>query len=134
MNMINFVTPFYAGLMVLFQVALSWHVVRLRNKYQIRMGDGGHTELTGATRVHSNLLEYLPSAMLMLLLLEIQGFSGWVIHVMAIAFIAARLMHLKGIHDPAGASRSRKLGTRITWAQMTVSALLCVLSSLGVIF
>lgn len=129
-----FITPLYAAIFALFQVYLSWRVVTLRNKYQVRMGDGGHTELTGAVRVHGNLIEYLPLALLLLLLLEFIGFSGWIIHAMGLLFLTARLLHLKGIHDPAGASMSRKIGTRLTWLQITLCSLLCLAGYCGIVF
>lgn len=128
------ITLLYAGIFALFQVYLSWRVVTLRNKYQVRMGDGGHTELTGAVRVHGNLLEYMPMGLILLLLLEAVGFSGWVIHALGILLLAARLLHLKGIHDPAGASISRKIGTRLTWIQMTIASLLCLMGYCGLYF
>lgn len=131
---LGLVTPLYAAILALFQVYLSWRVVSLRNKYQIRMGDGGHTELTGAVRVHGNLLEYLPTAIILLLLLEVQGFNSGIIHVLGLLLLFARLLHVKGIHDPAGASRSRKIGTRMTWAQMTIAALLCFCGYIGIVF
>ena len=80
----DLITPLYAGILALLQVYLSWRVVSLRNKYQIRMGDGGHTELTGAVRAHGNLLEYLATGIALLLLLDLMGFSNAVIHSLGI--------------------------------------------------
>ena len=131
---LGLITPLYAALLALFQVYLSWRVVSLRNKYQIRMGDGGHTELTGVVRVHGNLIEYLPTTLILLFLLEVQGFSAPVIHALGVLLLFARLLHLKGIHDPAGASSSRKIGTRLTWVQMTIAALLCLCGYIGLTF
>ena len=131
---LELVTPLYAGILALLQVFLSWKVVSLRNRYQIRMGDGGHTELTGVVRAHGNLLEYLATGIVLLLLLDIIGFSNPVIHVLGILLVAARLLHLVGIHDPAGASLSRKIGTRLTWVQITACAVLCLSGYLGFIF
>lgn len=129
-----YVTPLYAGPSALLLVYLSAKVVRLRNRLQIRNGDGGHAELTAAVRAQSNLLEYLPTALLLLLMIEMLTFSQAIVHVLGIWFVLARLLYLKGSPEPAGASRLRRAGTRLTWAQIVVSSLLAILGGLGLVF
>ncbi len=123
-------TPIYAAALALLLIYLSWRVVNLRNKYQIKRGDGGHEELMGTVRAHENLIEYLPTALLLMLMIEMLGFSAWIIHVLGVLLLIARLLHLKGIHEPSGASKNRRIGTRLTWLQMTLSAGLCIYGSL----
>lgn len=125
------ITPLYGAFFGLLLVFLSWRIVELRNKFQVKMGDGGHSELTAATRAQGNLIEYLPTALVLMLMLEFLDFSGWVVHSLGILLIVARLMHLKGINDPSGKSIGRKLGTRLTWIQITVASLLCLAGTLG---
>lgn len=125
------ITPLYGAFFGLLLVFLSWRIVQLRNKFQVKMGDGGHNELTAATRAQGNLIEYLPTALILMLMLEFLDFSGWVVHGLGILFVVARLMHLKGINDPSGKSFGRKLGTRLTWAQIIVASLLCLAGTLG---
>ena len=129
-----YMTPIYAAILGLILVYLSWRVVNLRNKYQIKRGDGGHEELMGTVRAQENLIEYLPTALVMMLMVELQGFSDWVIHMLGIVFVLARLLHLKGIHDPPGASKARRVSTRLTWAQMILTAGLCLYGSFIGIF
>lgn len=131
---LTLITPAYAGIMALMLVYLSWRVVSLRKKYETKMGDEGHSELTAAVRAHGNLLEYLPTALLLLLLLEFLSFSSWVIHALGLLLVGARIIHLKGINAPSGKSLNRRLGTRLTWAQMTIASLLCLLGAFDVTF
>ena len=130
----TFVTPFYAGLVTLLFIYLSWRVVHLRNKYQIKMGDGGHTELTAAVRAQSNLVEYLPTSLLLMMMLEFLGSSAGLIHALGVTLLFARLLHLKGVKDPSGTSKHRKIGTRLTWVQMGVASLLCIVGVFGFVF
>lgn len=127
-------TPLYAGFFGIMLVVLSWRIVRLRNKLQIKMGDGGHEELIAATRAQGNLIEYLPTALILMLAAEFAGFQPIIIHALGILLIAARLLHIKGINDPSGKSKGRKIGTRLTWLQMTIASALCILGAFGVNF
>lgn len=134
MSEMNFITPLYAGLFGIILVYLSWRIVHLRNKYQIKMGDGGHSALIAATRAQGNLVEYLPTSLVLMLMLEFLATSAWILHGLGIWLLLARLLHLKGIKDPSGTSIHRKIGTRLTWAQIVVAALLCIIGSLGRVF
>lgn len=130
----SYITPLYAALLGLLLVYLSHRVVSLRNKFQIRMGDGGHAELTAAVRSQDGLIEYLPTALLILLMVELLGFSPIVVHLLGVWLVAARLLHLKGQREPSGASRLRRLGTRLTWGQMTAACLLGLAGFFGMTF
>jgi uncharacterized membrane protein YecN with MAPEG domain len=128
------ITTIYAGFFGFLLVYLSWRVVNLRNKHQIKFGDGGHTELTAAVRAQGNLVEYLPTALLLMFVLEFLGTHPMVIHALGATLVIARVMHLKGMNEPSGKSISRKLGTRLTWVQILVASSLCFLSAFGFIF
>lgn len=130
----TYITPLYAALLGLLLVYLSHRVVSLRNKLQIRMGDGGHAELSAAVRSQDGLIEYLPIALFMLLMVELLGFSPIIVHVLGLWLIAARLLHLKGQREPSGASRLRRTGTRMTWAQIAAACLLGLAGFFGITF
>lgn len=125
-------TPLYAGFFGFMLVVLSWRVVRLREKLQVKMGDGGHEVLTAATRAQGNLIEYLPTALILMLSAEFGGLHPLFIHLLGILLIVARLMHVKGINDPSGKSKLRRIGTRLTWLQIGLSSVACILAAFGV--
>jgi len=125
------ITPLYAGFFGFVLVWLSWRIVSLRNKTQIKMGDGGHEELIAATRAQDNLLEYLPVALLLMLIAEQLEFSAPIIHGLGLLLVLARVLHLKGLREPSGKSKLRKLGTRLTWLQVSIGATLCIAGAFG---
>jgi hypothetical protein len=43
-------------------------------------------------------------------------------------------MHLHGLNEPSGNGPGRKLGTRLTWVQITVASLLAVAGARGFVF
>jgi len=131
---LTFLTPVYAGFFGIMLVILSWRVARLRRKYEgNKMNDGGHNELTAAVRAQSNIVEYLPLALLLMWMLESMQFSAWIINALGILLIAARLMHVHGLNEPSGNGPGRKLGTRLTWLHITVCSLLGFAGALGAV-
>jgi len=58
-------------------------VVRARVKTRTEIGDGGHPAMVGPLRAHANNAEYVPMAILLLLILYSLGANVFVIHAVA---------------------------------------------------
>lgn len=137
MDRLIFITPIYAGFFGIMLVVLSWRVVKLRRKYEgphHKMNEGGHNEMTAAVRAQGNFTEYLPTALLLMWMLETMQFSPWLIHALGALLIAARLLHVHGLNEPSGKGSTRKLGTRLTWAQIIACSLLAFFGAFGLVF
>ena len=65
-----YITAVYAAISALLVVALSFRVIRLRLSTRTGIGDGGHQDLARCIRAHANAVEYLPLALLLLLLVD----------------------------------------------------------------
>ena len=90
------VTALYGALTLLLVVGLGLNVSRLRGKYQVFRGDGGHKELALASRAHGNLVEHAPMIVLMLLIAELCGGNSTVLQIFGVALLVARLSHALG--------------------------------------
>ncbi len=67
------VAPLYAALLGFLLVYLSIRVIRLRRRFKVAIGAGGEAAIERAARVQANFSEYVPMALILLLLAEIQG-------------------------------------------------------------
>lgn len=94
------VSALYAVLGALLLIKFSFDVVRLRMQYRVSYGDGGFSELQSAIRIHGNAVEYIPVALILLLLMEMDGAETWMVHVCGLLLIAGRLMHYYGFSPP----------------------------------
>ncbi len=70
------VAPLYAALLGFLLVYLSIRVIRLRRRLKVAIGAGGEAAIERAARVQANFSEYVPIALILLLLAEIQGAAG----------------------------------------------------------
>lgn len=105
------VTALYAGLCGLLLLTLAARVVARRRSAKIGLGVRDDRTLEQRVRAHGNAVEYVPIAVLLLLVAELSGLAqGW-LHAAGIALVASRLAHAWGLTRSAGSSPGRVFGT-----------------------
>ena len=121
--MIGSITAIYAALATLLVVALAFNVSWHRRALGVGLGTGGESRLGAAVRAHGNAAESVPLALILLLLLELNGAPSTAVHALGIALIAGRIAHAQGLlRHGAGVSPGRFYGMLITWAMLVLSA------------
>lgn len=108
------ITAFYAAPLALLFVRLSLRTIHARRSTGISIGDGGQADLTRAMRVQANFAEYTPIALLMIVLAELQGLPGLLVHALGITLLAARLVHAYGVSREPEDFRFRIIGMQLT--------------------
>jgi hypothetical protein len=124
----------YAAVCALLLIWLSARVVQGRVAFKIFIGHGGHDEMQRRIRVQANFVEYVPMALLLMLLVQQAGFSAWIIHVLGVTLIAARLLHAMGLGRFGGVSNGRLIGSATTFTVLFAGAVLLLLGVYGVRF
>lgn len=124
-------TAIYTGLLALILLFLALRVVLLRRKFKVGIGTNQNKELARAIRVHANALEYVPIALLMLAVAEINGIHLYFVNVSGIALVVARILHAYGLSRSAGVSFGRFYGTLLTWIVILVLSICIIVSSIG---
>lgn len=112
------VTGLYAALSAFLFVALSWRVIRLRMRLKRPMGSAGPDELARSVRMHGNFAEYVPLALLLLLLLELARMPVAALHAYGCLLILGRLLHAFGL-----ARSPERAGWRLTGMVITLHLL-----------
>lgn len=122
------ITALYAGFTGLLLLALSYQVVRNRVRARVSIGAGEDAGLMRAIRVQANLAEYAPVVLILMLVVELQGGSAWLLHSCGAAFIVARVAHALGMSGTGGVSSGRRAGIAATWLVMLVLSVAAILS------
>jgi len=118
------ITTIFAGLLALMLVGVSIRVTVLRAKKKIDLFDGGDQELGRAIRVQGNFVEYVPMALALMGLIEWMGTKPWIVYVLGIALVLARIFHAWGLYS--GVFNARVVGTSLTWVVLAVQGLLAL--------
>jgi len=122
------VTTLYAGLLGLISMGVAFPVGRRRGKLNVSIGDGGNRDLLLAMRRHANFTEWVPLALILIALLELDGARTWGIHALGAALVVARLAHAFGIRADSMQGLGRFIGAMITALVTVISSiwLICV--------
>lgn len=123
-----FVTPLYAGILVLWFVVLSLRVANVRRR-GIGFGDSGDPAVTRLVRAQAGFAGYVPVALLMMGFLEMDRYSIYWLHALGIVLVVARLLH-GGALSFGWPRRGRLFGAALTFIVLVVLALQCIYTGL----
>lgn len=118
------IAALYAGILALIIVALGINVTTHRVKLSVPLGDGGNPQMLRMIRVHANAIEYVPLAVLLMLIYEING--GWhaALHAAGIALVVGRVLQTWGMWGTEMPGFGRAAGQSLTWISIAALAVL----------
>lgn len=124
------ISPLYMGLIGLLTLYLSVLVSRNRQEHKVSTGDGDVPALFKAIRVHANMIENAPLALILLLAVELQGAPGWMVHALGAAFVGGRILHAYGFGRNPEVLIARVIGSTITLVYLLVVSIAVIVFSL----
>jgi uncharacterized protein len=124
------VTSSFAAVLALLCCVLSVRVLRLRRTLNVRIGDGDNMKLLRAIRVHGNFVEYVPLALLLLLLLEARGIATPWLAVYGTALVVARISHALGVSRVEEVMVFRIIGVSTTLSLLIAASITLLLGNL----
>lgn len=117
----------WTGLSLLLLVVLSLRISLRRRRLRVSTGDGGHAELTVATRAFGNAIEYVPVGLIALVVIAV-FYSALVVHLVGGSFVLGRLLHAWGMGQAKQPSIGRQLGMALTHIPLLAAAALLILA------
>ena len=115
------ITTGILGLLLLF---LSGYVIAGRVKFKVDVGDGGNEAMRRRIRVQANFVEYVPVALILIMLVESAPIGpAWLPGALGATLVIARLWHAQGLLGSSGVSAGRFMGTNLTGLVILVGAL-----------
>lgn len=121
------ITALYAGAHGLLAVLLANFVIYVR----LRSGKTPPWQGKAALRVQANFVENVPIALLLLLVLEIQGAASAALHICGATLLIFRILHAWGLGTREGANYPRLIGAQGTFVLMSVMAIAAIASAAG---
>jgi len=115
----------YGALNAILNVVLAARVSRARVRHDVSLGDADKPPMRHAIRTHANNAEYVPLALVMLLIAEISGGSSMWLHALGGTLFVARIGHAVGIPLRAP-NPPRLVGTGATWAVIVATSVYCL--------
>ncbi len=119
------VTPVYAAVLTALYLALSARVVLRRVAADVSLGDGNDAALMARIRAHGNFAEYVPLALVLMMLAEMGLAPIWGVHLVGICLTAGRLAHALALNG-VRAGVLRPLGMVLTFSALGIGAVLAL--------
>lgn len=116
----------WTALCVLLLLLLSALTSASRRKHKVSIGDGGVTQVAAASRAFGNAIEYMPIALIALVLMALSGFPVWSIHAVGGTFFLGRVLHAQGMlatQPNAPPTPGRMIGMLLTYLPLLASAI-----------
>ncbi|MDF2179552.1 MAPEG family protein [Aliiglaciecola sp. CAU 1673] len=109
--MVTPITAFYAGLLAVIMLYLAFLVSMMRKKTGIGLGSARDKALLQLSRAHANFTEYVPMALILMLIGELNGVRELWLHLAGTILLFSRLIHAYGVRHHSGYSWQRFYGT-----------------------
>ena len=112
------ITLLYTSLLTILAIFLALRNGLIRGKTKTMLGEGDSSELLQSIRAHGNLMEHAPIALILLLLVEMQGVEDWKLHLLGSSFFLCRILHAYGITISRESTPYRVVGALGSWVLM----------------
>jgi uncharacterized membrane protein YecN with MAPEG domain len=109
------VTALYAAILTLLLMVLAINVTVHRRRLKVSLGAGADPLMMRMMRIHGNAAEYIPIALLLMLVYEFNGGSHAALHVCGCALVLGRVLHAAGVWSSSAPNSGRVLGQALTW-------------------
>ncbi len=123
--MISFlpITLLTTSLLGLWLLYLSNQCVRLRLSEKVDIGTGNSKALERAVRAQANFTEYVPIALLLIAMLELNQAPTLLLYCLAGALVLGRVLHATGFVRAKGPNLGRFIGTLSTWLVILIASI-----------
>ncbi len=127
------ITALYAGILTIFALVLSFYAGGFRGKSGISVGLGEpvNMDLAERVRVHQNFLEYVPMAIILMGIIEMNGGNSTFLYVFGCVLVIARIAHAIGLKHDNMAHPGRAIGAGGTALISLVAALYAIWMVVG---
>lgn len=120
------VTPIYAAALTVMLIALSVNVIAYRRKNRVALGDAGNKALQGRIRAQANFVEYVPMALLLMLMAELGGTRPIWLHAVGLCLLVGRVVHAYHLTYAPLKYTLRPVAVLLTFAALAAAAVLAL--------
>ena len=117
------IVPVFSAFFAVMFVLLSINVIRARRKHKVGIGTGRNKSVERAMRVHANFAEYVPFALLLIALLELNKSNSLLLMGLCSVLLVGRLVHAYGVSMENERFAFRVSGMMMTFAVIVIAAL-----------
>ena len=124
------IVPIFSSFFAVLFVLLSINVIKERRKHKVGIGTGRNKSVERAMRVHANFAEYVPFALLLMALLELNKANSLLLIGLCSVLLVGRLVHAFGV-----SMENERFAYRVSGMVMTFTVILIAgVANLAIVF
>lgn len=125
------VTTMTVGILGVLAVLLSINVIRHRGRSQISLDPTPDPGLHVAVRIFGNFTEYVPIALIVLAVAEINKTGTTILWVISGLIVVGRLIHIFGLKVDKPLTIARVVGILFSWVSIGLGSVMCLIAAFG---
>ena len=86
------IAPLYAAILAVIFLVYTMRVIKARSAAGLSILHGDDMDLALKVRIHANFAEFVPFALIVLMLAEMSGGNGMAVHVAGALLVASRIL------------------------------------------
>lgn len=125
------ITSSFAAVFALVLIPLTIQVGLTRIKTGVFFGDGGNAQLARRRAAQSNFVQYVPFALFMVLLCELNQVADFWLLAIGGALLVGRSLHAYSMLATDGVGNTRAAGMLFTFLSFLISAISLLVATVG---
>lgn len=112
------ITALYTSILALIMLFLAYKTSARRTEAKINLGTGNDDIMEMRSRAFGNFIEFVPMFILLMALIEIQGYGTIYVHILGITTVIGRILHALGMTKSISIINGRFVGAILTYISL----------------
>ena len=115
------VTALYTAILALIMIFLAYMTSARRKEAKINLGTGNDDVMERRSRAFGNFIEFTPMFILLMAMIEMQGYGTEYVHALGIVTVIGRILHAMGMTKSIKIINGRFVGAILTYISLFVA-------------
>lgn len=115
------VTSLYTAILALIMVVLAYQTSARRKSAKINLGTGNDDIMERRSRAFGNFTEFTPMFILLMAMIEIQGYGTNYVHILGMVTVFSRIFHALGMTNSITIINGRFVGAILAYVSLLVA-------------
>lgn len=115
------ITSLYTGILALIMIFLAYRTSARRTQAKINLGTGNDEIMERRSRAFGNFIEFAPMFILLMAMIEVQGYGTVYVHILGIITVIGRVLHALGMTHSIKIINGRFVGAILTYLSLLVA-------------
>ena len=112
------ITALYTSILALIMIVLAYNTSARRKEAKINLGTGNDGVMERRSRAFGNFTEFVPMVILLMAMIEVQGYGADYVHILGIITVIARVLHALGMTNSIKIINGRFVGALLTYISL----------------